>query len=474
MAISLVVDLTGADPSVHKLATAAPERERLLAEAAMLALAQHPGVVEVADLIDTADATQLTLRLAGDRCPRPGALAPLEACKVVRSLAITVATLHRRGITHGRIGLAHMVFDPRGTAVLCGFGQAVVHTGADPARFERGQAADVAALGELLTLLLAPGSDVVVMPERRHHLSAEQRRSELADAERRSLLTLADQAAAATPEASLSAFRFAELLDGALPDLSPTDAVSADSLRAGTARADPVFASAGKIGADSPAARGEERLSRPAPLRRRLPALPSLRSLSALPSLRSRLSALPRLRLRLSSLPLRAGGLMIAAVAGLLLLASGIAGLHHGARPRAVSGVDASAPSPHSNCRQVSEPAATLPGDECPAPVSASGRTVFVGARHFELGRPGDVVAVGAWRCDASVIPALLRPSTGEIFLFTTWASPGHDVTVHPAAVVPGARALAVKSDAAGCASLTATMPDGSSQAVPITPAAGA
>lgn len=46
---------------------------------------------------------------------------------------------------------------------------------------------------------------------------------------------------------------------------------------------------------------------------------------------------------------------------------------------------------------------------------------VEAGGRRYRVGQAGDRVLVGDWRCDGDPEPALLRPSTGEVFVFRGW-----------------------------------------------------
>jgi len=46
----------------------------------------------------------------------------------------------------------------------------------------------------------------------------------------------------------------------------------------------------------------------------------------------------------------------------------------------------------------------------------------------FELGQPGDVLVLGDWSCGGREVPALYRPGTGEVFLFSGWAGPGREI----------------------------------------------
>ena len=60
-----------------------------------------------------------------------------------------------------------------------------------------------------------------------------------------------------------------------------------------------------------------------------------------------------------------------------------------------------------------------------------------VGAARFRVGATGDRLAVGDWTCDGKVNVAVVRPRTGEVFVFSTWAQRERSVTVAPTAVIP-------------------------------------
>lgn len=448
------------EPAVRKRTSEPQERDQLLHEASVLALAHGRGVAPVINLVETDEDTELTVELAGDRCPLPGSLGPRAAAAFVGQVAATVARLHEQGICHGRISLACLVVDAETCPILSGFDEAFVHDGSDPDRFARGTAADVAALGELLTTLLTPGADTMVLPQRRHHLSADERRASDEEVARRTLLTLADQAAAAAPENRPTAAALSSLLAQAVDE--PSEA----SVEAEAAPRPP---SAGTI--DTPPGAGQRSpstLVRPAPLRR-LPSLPDLSALGA------RLRALsPR------SLPLRSAGVAAAVLAGIALLAGSVLSLRHGPRPShgadaAVTGTVPASSSPSgaaangAACPSVAQPATAISAGACPVPIRVDGRIVEAGDHRFELGEPGDVVAVGPFRCDGDALPALLRPTTGEVFVFDRWAAPGHDVSVQPLGAVPGATALVAEELSNGCATLVATRADGTSESVPLT-----
>src|SRR4029450_12436128 len=85
-------------------------------------------------------------------------------------------------------------------------------------------------------------------------------------------------------------------------------------------------------------------------------------------------------------------------------------------------------PAGQAGCPVVAAPAADVDGDGCPEALVVDGGGVSAGAARWTLGEPGDVIAVGDWDCDGRAAPALLRPATGDVFVFPGWAAEGESV----------------------------------------------
>jgi tRNA A-37 threonylcarbamoyl transferase component Bud32 len=131
-------------PIFTKLASAPVARERLRAEAEMLRRAAHPGVVPLASYRDLEDRTELaTARIDGQNLAFSPPADAATAVSYAAAIASTVADLHQLGIVHRRLTADHVLVDPSGRPILCGFAEA---TTGDPET-------DLRALGALFELL---------------------------------------------------------------------------------------------------------------------------------------------------------------------------------------------------------------------------------------------------------------------------------------------------------------------------------
>jgi hypothetical protein len=85
--------------------------------------------------------------------------------------------------------------------------------------------------------------------------------------------------------------------------------------------------------------------------------------------------------------------------------------------------------------------------------VAIDGNVVTVDDRRYVVGRPDDLIATGDWDCDDEATAALLRPSTGEVLVFSRF-SIDRALSVTLAQRVDGAIELAIAGDSDGCAEL--------------------
>src|SRR5687767_6114816 len=98
---------------------------RVPEEAAALAEARHPGVVE---LIDTAGDVLRTRMVEGGPLSAMGPMPAAEVAGVAAAVAATLADLHDLGVVHGGIDASHVLVAADGRPLLCSLGR-----GGDPA-----------------------------------------------------------------------------------------------------------------------------------------------------------------------------------------------------------------------------------------------------------------------------------------------------------------------------------------------------
>ena len=418
----------------------------LRAEAERLRRAAHPGVVVV---VSSEPAEDSAWELRTSWSGRPLSIAErvdaAAVARVVAGAAATLADLHELGLVHGHLRAEHVGVGPTGRACLGGFG--ADDGGASPAD-------DVAALGAMLTELLAGPVEVEAIPERRFARRSDRRRGTQAVL-RRSLLTLADQASDEIPTRRPTARRLAADV-AALVDDCP-----APPLPAGVAPPPPRSTASARIAA----ALADEQTPSEPNIDEEVDAAATRRPSAQNPKSRP----WPRLALL-------AGGLVVSIA---LVAATRDNKPSSGGRaaeapaPAAPATSETSAPP-----RPASSPAAPphtvvaggscigaggnvdVDGDGCPEEVQISRSVVTVGDRRWSVGAEGDVIELGDWDCDGTATPAVLRPSSGEVFVFPSWST--DEVVVGAVDRIPGARDLAGRpSGPGGCTELTVTLPDG-------------
>lgn len=424
-------------PRLVKVASDHDGRLLIAQEAARLRAARHPGIVELI----AHDRERLELEWAGERTLELAVLDLDGAAAMLAAVAAIIADLHDVGLVHGRLDPSHVIVAPDGRPRLCGLSGP---RGGDPAPTP---ASDVAALGRLIHRLVGDGITAEPIPERRW------RRRRWSGYQQRALQNLADQALAddieARPTARTLATSIAEVAPGARlarpvaepdPPESPCPGGSTDS-------SDPAPEG------DSEAAVEPEPAIEPEPVRRD-PVTPASRRRP------------PRWVL--------AGGAaaLTALVAGALV--NGLrteAQPSHGASPTAglVASVESIPPSTTStaptteappsttiapHCTPVIGMAADVDDDGCPEPVAIDGSTITVGDIVFRAGEPDDHVTVGDWRCTGVITPGLIRPGTGEVFLFHRWPDSDGPLEADPVAIVPGGTKLMTGGDSCGAPSV--------------------
>ena len=93
--------------------------------------------------------------------------------------------------------------------------------------------------------------------------------------------------------------------------------------------------------------------------------------------------------------------------------------------------------------------------------------TVVHDGRLFAVGQRDDVVVVADWGCTGTTAAAVLRPATGEIWLFDGWVDAGEEATAVPAGRVEGGvSAVAADGDGDGCTDLVVTDASGGTSVV--------
>ncbi|MEO0495307.1 MAG: hypothetical protein AAF081_18015, partial [Actinomycetota bacterium] len=99
------------------------------------------------------------------------------------------------------------------------------------------------------------------------------------------------------------------------------------------------------------------------------------------------------------------------------------------------------ASTPPTSPSAAATPSATVADDPIAAPVeiAADAPVLDHAGRRYAVGGAGDIVTLGDWTCDGVETPAVLRPSTGEIAVFTDWPAPDEQVGPAVVATIEGA-----------------------------------
>jgi tRNA A-37 threonylcarbamoyl transferase component Bud32 len=486
---------------------------RLTREASFLGRSRHPGVVELVEVGERS----LTLRHAGTALARLGPFPTDQVAGIVCAVADVVQALHRLGVVHGDLDAGHVLLDDRGRPRLCGFGLAqdrtpegaaddvaalgrllasLLRPGADlawarpPSGLRRG-AAQRQARRELEAIAAQATRD-----QREQRPTARQ----LAKAVHAAVPGCSLPVPGATDEGDRPAF--AEIPSDIDPtsDLSWTEDdlswLAAEDERLGPDLDDigaGPYAGLGTLGElpqDDEPDDWAELAANPDPVTGPLPVLdpdhvpepieratipagtmptadeptgPSI----ALPGRDP--DALPERR----RLPIAwVAGLVVVLVLGIV---GGVAGARAllpvddddlgttgageaGEPDTEPAGGEPVPPTWPEGCAVPDPAGPDVDGDGCPDEVVLDGRTARIGSVTVDLGDEGDLVALGDWDCDGTATPALLRPSTGEVFVFPEW-SLREPIEVVAVTVVDGG--TDISTGPGSCPSPVVTTPDG-------------
>ncbi|HEX7094390.1 MAG TPA: hypothetical protein VF183_00805 [Acidimicrobiales bacterium] len=136
-------------------------------------------------------------------------------------------------------------------------------------------------------------------------------------------------------------------------------------------------------------------------------------------------------------------------------------------------GPEQSAPPREPSTTAIDAPATTGGTTPTPSPDASAGDTTGAVRFHadgatFAVGRAGDSVVAGDFDCDGVTGAALLRPDTGEVYVFDRLATPDAPVTGRLVATMPGGVALEAVAQPSGCDALVMRHADGSPQVLPV------
>ena len=443
MSMQVTVALDAEGPIAVKTATDAADVARLRLEAERLERAAHPGLVQIVGsapgiAVDGApdndeQSAELRTRFAGDPISRwTGSVASVAGLGA--AVAATLADLHDIGVVHGRIDPSHVLVGDDGRPRLCGFSHP---GGAEPHD-------DVAALARVLGDVLGRAVEPRSRPWAGRSRGAQRRALEQVLAlaldpvpsRRPNARLLARSILTAVPVADLPAS--GPPSPGRGPAYVPPDEELLDLVFTHELTDDERWAQA--FGGDPPLAAGA---ADPGP------------------------SAAPHHHRSGTRVALGSGAIAVAAVAA---IAAGVLFVGGWRSPGSVAGPDTVQPTTPASrgeeCPAAPAPAADVDGDGCPEALAVGDGTISAGPVHWTLGQSGDLIAVGDWACDGRPAPALLRPATGDVFVFPGWAPEGEPVTVEARDRLPGAVAIRGEPVDDGCDELVVDLRSGATATV--------
>jgi serine/threonine protein kinase len=495
--VRVVHDGDGTLAAVKAPPPADPDRTRR--EIALLRVLRHPGVVELLADRERADGAELWTRWVGSRSTAdlPTPLDPDLAAGLALAVGSTLQDLHRLGVAHTALDPTHVLLDPQGRPVLCGFGGAAT-VGAplppDDLGLERDGTAeatlDVAGLGELLAAWLGQDPDHATTTEGQGSPRRPDRRRRPSGQVRR-LLGIADQARHPDPSdrpglrAVLDALRAAAPGTGLGPGADMPATTPPNPRRTGDA-----VMGIGTAEGPSPTWAPTETAALAEPTEVRIDApvvgpaghdpagwLPEPDDALLDAGDRGMWDELHGLRPSADDLPAdrtrwRAGAAAsVAALAAFVVVSGALTWPSGGDQPDPAAldvaapatstpseHVDDAPPTTRATATTTSTPTTTSPPSPSPpstlAATTGAAPVVVHEDRRYQVGVAGDLAVVGDWRCDGGVLVAVYRPSSGSVFVFESWPRPGERVESTAVTVATSGSAVTADARTDGCVDL--------------------
>jgi hypothetical protein len=416
-----------------KVSGNAEEADRLAREAELLDAARHPGVVELVGVDGSGVGSMLlTAHVEGPALAAVGPLPLEEAAGLLAALATTLADLHDLGLVHGAVCPEHVIVGPGGRPVLCGLsygGRAEEPAGPPPPVGRR--FADPARAG---AEVLSPAFDVFGVGALARFLAPDPPPGH-------PLATVAEQATAGEADVRPSARAVAEALQEEVPAARLPRGLANPTLPA-----PPRPAAADPLAALRRAGTGGRRQVRP----RATAVLGAVAAVAvvggAIAFAGSSRSPAPA---PAPELEMGAGPIPIDEVQpGPTTTRAGLASTTTTPSTSTTTSVASRRNCPVANAVLQAD----VDGDGCPDSLRYADGLLEAGDIRWALGQAGDQVAAGDWGCQGTRTLALFRPSTGEVFRFDGWATPGRDLQATAVVKVTGGVALrAADVDRDGC-----------------------
>ncbi len=420
-----------------KVSGNAEEADRLVREAELLDAARHPGVVELVGVDGSGVGSMLlTGHVEGPALAAVGPLPLEEAAGLLAALASTLADLHELGLVHGAVCPEHVVVGHGGRPVLCGLsygGRAGEPAGSPPSVGRR--FADPARAG---AEVLSPAFDVFGVGALARFLAPDPPPGH-------PLATVAEQATAEEADARPSARAVAEALQEEVPAARLPRGLANPTLPA-----PPRPAATDPLAALRRAGTGGRRRVRP----RATAVLAAIAAVAVVGGAIAFAGSRPPAPAPAPATELEVGAALIAIDEVQPGPTTTRAGLASTTTPSTSTSTSTStAVASRRNCPVANAVLqADVDGDGCPDALRYADGLLEAGDIRWALGQAGDQVAAGDWGCQGTRTLALFRPSTGEVFRFDGWATPGRDLQATAVVKVTGGVALrAADVDRDGC-----------------------